>query len=88
MTSGAGTEVDDVVGAADCLFIVLDDQNGVAEIAQVFERGQQAIVVAMVQADGGLVENVEDAAQLRSDLRRQTDALAFSARERGGRARK
>src|SRR5207245_3834945 len=40
--------------------------------------------VARVQADRGLVEHVEDAAQLRADLRRQPNALAFAARERGG----
>ena len=38
----------------------------------------------MVQADGRLVENVEDAAQLRSDLGGEADALAFSAGECGG----
>ena len=39
MTAGAGAEVDDIVGAADGFFIVLDDENGVAEVAQIFERG-------------------------------------------------
>ena len=62
MTTCAGAEIDDVVGAADGFFVVLDDEHGVAEVAQVFERGEQALVVAMVQTDGGLVENVEHAA--------------------------
>src|ERR1019366_1356155 len=86
MTTGAGAEVDDIVGAADGFFIVLDDENGIAEVAQVFERGEKTPVVAMVQADGRLVEYVEDAAQLGSDLSGETDALAFSAGECGGRA--
>jgi len=38
MTAGAGAEVDDVVGAADGLFIVLYDENGIAEIAQILQR--------------------------------------------------
>ena len=84
MTAGAGAEVDDIVGAADGFFIVLDDEHGVAEVAQVFERGEKAPVVAMVQADGRFVENVEDAAQFGSDLRGEADALAFSTGERGG----
>ena len=84
VTAGAGAEVDDVVGAANGFFIVLDDEHGVAEVAQIFERGEQTAVVAVVQADGRFVENVEHAAQLRSDLGREADALAFSAGERGG----
>ena len=49
-----------------------------------FERGDEALVVALVQADGGLVEDVEDAAQARADLGGEADALAFAAGERGG----
>jgi hypothetical protein len=37
-----------------------------------------------VQADGGLVEHVEHAAQLRADLRRQANALRFAAGKSGG----
>ncbi len=44
----------------------------------------EAGVVALVEADGGLVENVEHAAKARADLRGQADALAFAAGERGG----
>ena len=45
---------------------------------------QQLAVIAMMQADGRLVEHVEHAAQLRADLRGQADALAFAAGKRGG----
>ncbi len=62
---------------------MLDDEHGVAEIAQRFERRDQPLVVALMQADGGLVEHVEHAAQARTDLRGETDALAFAAGERG-----
>ena len=40
----------------------------------------------MMKADGRLVQNVEDTAQLGTDLRGQTDALAFAAGKRGRRA--
>ena len=63
---------------------MLDDEDGVAEVAQVLERGDQPLVVALVQADGRLVEHVEHAAQARADLRGEADALAFAAGERGG----
>ena len=80
----AGAEIENIVGVADGLFVVLDDQDGVAQVAQSFESLDQAIVVALMQADGGLVENVEHAAQARADLRGQADALALAAGERGG----
>ena len=37
-TAGAGAEVEDVVGVADGFFVVLDDEDGVAEVAEGFER--------------------------------------------------
>ena len=82
--AGAGAEVEDVVGFADGVFVVLDDEDGVAEVAEVFERVDEALVVALVQADGGFVEDVEDAAEARADLRGEADALAFAAGEGGG----
>ena len=82
--AGAGAEVEDVVGLADGVFVVLDDEDGVAEVAQVFERVDEALVVALVQADGGLVEDVEDAAEAGADLGGEADALAFAAGEGGG----
>src|SRR3989475_3449233 len=82
---GAGAEVHDVVGGADRLLVVLDDEHGVAEVAQALERVEEAPVVPLVQSDRRLVEDVEHADEARADLRRQTDALALSAREGPGR---
>jgi hypothetical protein len=66
---------------------MLDHDHGVAEVAQVNQRFQQAGIVALVQADGGLVQHVEHAGQARADLRGKPDALAFAARQRAGIAR-
>ncbi len=81
--AGARPHVDDVIGGADRLLVVLDDEHGVAEVAQALQRVEQARVVALVQADGRLVEDVEHADSERADLRRQADALRLAARERG-----
>ncbi len=80
VASGAGAEIDHVIRAANGLFIVLDHQHGIAQITQIFQRRQQASVVAMMQADRRLIQHVKHAAQLRSNLRRQTNALPFAAR--------
>ena len=84
--SRAGTEIDDVIRALDGLGVVLHHKHGIAHVAQVGEGFQQAIVVARMQADRRLVKHVKHAAQLGADLRRQADALRFTAGERGGRA--
>ena len=57
---------------------MLDDADGVAQIAQFLQRIQQAASVAGVKTDGGLVEEVEDAGESGADLAGQADALGLS----------
>ncbi len=84
--AGPGAHVDEVVGRAHRLFVVLDDDHRVAEVAQAQQGVDEAPVVALVQADRGLVEDVEHADERRADLRGQADALRLAAGERRGRA--
>ena len=79
-----GTEIDDVVGRPHRVFVVLDHDHRVALVAELGERFQQLVVVAGVQADRGLVEDVEHADQAAADLAGQADALHLAAGERGG----
>jgi hypothetical protein len=81
--AGSGTEVEQVVGGAHRALVVLDHDHGVAEVAQPLERGDQARVVALVEADRRLVEDVEDAHEARADLGGEPDPLRLAARERG-----
>ena len=81
--AGARPHVDDVVGRAHGLLVVLDDDHRVAEVAQAQQRVDEAAVVALVQADAGLVEDVEHADERRADLRGEADALRLAAGERG-----
>ena len=83
-TARAGTEVENIVGVADSVFIVLDDKDGIAEVAELQQGLDEAVVVALMQANGGLVENIEHAAELGADLGCEPDALSLSAGERGG----
>ncbi len=43
----------------------------------------EAVVVALVETDGRLVEDVEHAHETGADLSRQPDALGLAARQRG-----
>ena len=78
-----GTDVHDPVGTAHHVLIVFDDDDRITQIAQFLEGADEAFVVALVQADAGLVEDIEHVHQLRSDLRGETDALALTTREAG-----
>ena len=80
--AGARAHVDDPVGDAHHLLVVLDDEHRVAERLQPLQRRDQAVVVALVQPDRRLVEDVEDADELRADLRREPQPLRLAARQR------
>src|SRR3989475_765254 len=80
--AGTRAEVHHVVGVADRLLVVLDDEHRVAEIPEPLERLEQAPVVPLVQSDGRFVEDVEHADETRPDLCRQTNSLPLAAGER------
>ena len=83
MATCAGAEVHDPVGALDRVPIVLDDNDRVPLVAEVLEGRDQLGGVAGVEADRGLVEHVDDARELASDLARELDSLGLSAGEGG-----
>ncbi len=82
--AGGGADVHHVVGGADGVLVVLHHDDGVAEVAEVLQRLQQAGVVALVEADRRLVQHVEHAGEAGADLRGKADALALAAGKGGG----
>ena len=84
MYACAGPQIDDMVGAPHEFVVVFDDEEGIALVAERFEGLDQAVVVARVQADAGLVEHVEDAGEIGAELRGEADALGFAAGKRPG----
>src|SRR5579863_3819763 len=87
MDAGARPDVDDIIGGEDRVLVMLDDDYAVAEIAQAPQRIEKPRIVALMQADRGLIEHIEHAGEARADLRGEPDALAFAARQSGGRPR-
>src|SRR6267142_2467906 len=78
-----GAKVDDPVGVADYVEVVLDDDDGVAEIGEAMQDVEQLLNVVEVQAGGRLVEQVEGLAGLAlAEFAGQLDALRFATRER------
>ena len=82
MLAGCRPDVDHVVGRSNRLLVMLDHDQRVAQVAQPQKRVDQPAVVALVEADRWLVEDVQDPHQLGTDLSGEPDPLRLSARER------
>src|SRR5215469_7431844 len=65
--AGAGAEVEETVGGADDVGVMLDDEDGIAEVAELFHDADELGGVARVEANGGLVEHVERADETRTE---------------------
>ena len=83
--AGVGAEFDDQVGPADDLLLVLDDDDRVAALLQLLDRGGERADIGRVQADGWLVEHVEHIDEARAERRGERHALRFAAAERSQR---
>ena len=78
--SGARTHVNNVISASDGVLVVLHHNDGIAQIAQILERGNKSIVITLMQADRGLVQNIEHAHKSCADLRCKANALRLATR--------
>ena len=65
---------------------MLDDDERISKVAQALKRTQQLVVIALVQADARLVEDIQHSHQAGADLRGKSDALALAAGQRRRRA--
>ena len=81
-----GSEVDDVVGDHDRLRLVLDDEHGVALVAQLEEQVVHPRDVVRVKPDRRLVEDVGDVGQRGPDVADHLGALRLAPRQRARRA--
>ena len=87
MHAGAGADIEHIIGKADGVLVMLHHDHGVAEVAQPLQRFKEPRIVALMQADAGLVQHVKNAGEPRADLRGEPDALALAAGQGAGRAR-
>ena len=81
--SGFGAEFDDVVGIADNVELVLDDQEGIACIGEAMEDREEALDVDEVEPGGGLIEDEEavDASFGAREKLAKFEPLGFAAGE-------
>ena len=66
------------------VLVVFDDDQRVAQVAETFEGFQKLCVVPLMEADAGLVEDIQNAHQRRAYLGRQPDSLALPAGKGSG----
>ena len=83
-SAGPGTQVDDVIGDRDRLRLVLDDEDGVALVAQLEQQPVHPLDVVGVQAGGRLVEHVSDIGERRAQMADHPRPLRLSARQGAG----
>ncbi len=76
-----GADVDHMVGRHHHVLVVLHHDDRIARVAQFLQGIYQALVVALMQAYAGLVQNVEYPNELRPDLRGKADALRLASRK-------
>ena len=79
MHTRTGAHVHDIIRTAHGVLVVLDNDNRVAQVAEIFERCNELVVIALMQADGGLVQHIQHAGKRTADLGGQADALALAA---------
>src|SRR5262245_35461367 len=80
------SKVDQLIGIAHHLLIVLNDNHGVARVAQTVQGGNEAIIVTLVQSDGRLIEHVAHTDYSGTDVRSQPNTLRFDSGQRCGRS--
>jgi hypothetical protein len=81
VNAGARAHIDEVICSEDRIAVVLHDDDAVALVNESPYGLQEPSIVASVKANAGLVQNVEHADERRSNLRGETNALPFTARQ-------
>ena len=80
--AGAGADVDDPVRRADDRRVVLDDEHGVAVVAQAAEHGDEVIDVPWMEPHGRLVQDVDEIDEVAVELPGHLYPLALAAGQR------
>ena len=70
VNSRARAKIDNVIRAPHRFLIVLDDDERVSLFAKRGQRIEQPQIIARMQADGRLVQNIKNTAQIRAELGR------------------
>ena len=81
MATCFGANLNGVIRCFLYLIIVLYDYDGITQIAQLLQHMNQALRIAWVQTDTGLVQYIERTYKAATQRLSQVDALTFTTRQ-------
>ena len=64
MHSCSRADVDEIIRSIDGVFVMFDDDDGVPEITQRFQRFDEAIIVTLMESDGRFIEYIQGSYEL------------------------
>jgi hypothetical protein len=77
----ARTELDEVVGASERFFVMLDENEGVSKVAEMKEKVEESRVIGGMKTDAGFIEYVEDSSEAAADLSGEACTAGFPSRK-------
>jgi len=80
------SKIDHIVRALNRFFVMLDDNDRIAKVAQRLQRVDEFDVVTLMQTNAWLIENIQYSDELGANLRCKPDALAFTPGQRASRS--
>ena len=88
MDSGSRSYIYHLVCSKHSVLVVLHHDERVAYVAQMAQRGEQFVVISLMQTDARLVKNVQHTRESRAYLCGKPYPLRLAAGQRAGTARK
>ncbi len=79
MYPGTWTYIDNMVGRGDSVFIMLNHNNGIAQISESHQGLEESFIITLVQANRGLVKDIHHTHKASTNLAGQPDTLGFTA---------
>src|SRR3989344_6631352 len=84
MDTRSRSYINDIISGDNGFFIVLNNYNCIAYVAEMKQGFNQTSVIARVKTDGGFVQDIESANETGTQLRSKPDTLGFAAGESVG----
>ena len=78
----ARTNVNDIICLTHGFLVVLNHDNAVAKVTELFQSADKLVVITLVKTDRGLVKDIKHACQRRADLSGKANSLCLTARKR------
>ena len=63
MDARTRTDIDNIIGVANGILIVFDDDHRIAKIPEPPQRAEQPLVIALVKTNRWLIEHIEHAGE-------------------------